>query len=118
MRLVKSIFILFIFVSCRLAYRLTGDVRQMIVLIVRFMISPHHKDNFEPLRCQSPKRLGMMMSLRPLVAIVFIRPLTAIERVKRHPVRGVSHQFVTGITKHYDMALAAGFGDRDPPASA
>ena len=111
MRLVKS---LVYFFSCRLAYRLTGDVRQVIVLIVRLIVSPHDENNFQPLRCQSPKRLGMMMSFCPLVAIVFVRPLTAIERVKRQPVRGVSHQLVTGKTKQYDMALAAGLGYRDP----
>ena len=111
MRLVKSPIYFF---SCRLAHRLSSDVRQVIVLIVRLMISPHDKNNLQPLRCQSPKRLGMTMSFRPLVAIVFVRPLTAIERVKRQPVRGVSHQLVTGKTKQYDTALAAGFGYRDP----
>ena len=115
MRLVKSPVYFF---SCRLAHRLTGDVRQVIVLIVRLIVSPHDENNFQPLRCQSPKRLGMMMSFRPLVAIVLVRPLTAIERVKRQPVQGVSHQLVTGKTKQYDMALAAGLGYRDSPASA
>ena len=111
MRLVKSPVYFF---SCRLAHHLTGDVRQVIVLIVRLIVSPHDENNFQPLRCQSPKRLGMMMSFRPLAAIVFVCPLTAIERVKRQPVRGVSHQLVTGKTKQYNTALAAGFGYRDP----
>ena len=97
MTLVKSP--LFIFL-CRLANPLSSDVGQVIVFIVRFMISPHHKDNLQPLRSQSPKRLGMTVSFSPLVAIVFVRPLTSIERVKRKPVRGVAQQLVTGKSKH------------------
>ena len=76
------------------------------------MISPHDKNNLEPLRSQSSKRLGMTVSFRPLVAIIFVRPLTSIERVKRKPVRGVAQQLITGKTKLYDTALATGFGYR------
>ena len=62
------------FFSRRLAYFLSGDVCQVKVLIVRFMISPHHKDNLEPLCCQSPKRLGMAFPSSALVSIVFVSP--------------------------------------------
>src|SRR5262245_34193161 len=110
MTLVKS----YLFFSSRLAYSLTSDVRQVIVFLVRLMITPHHKDNLQPLSCQSPERLGMIMSFRPLVAVVFVRPLTAIKRVKRKPVRGVAQQFVTGKAKLYDTTLATRFGYRDP----
>jgi len=99
------------FFSCRLAHSLTSDVRQVGVLIVRFMISPHHKDNLEPLRPQSPERLGMAVSLGSLIPIVGVGPFALVERDKRQPVRGV-HVLVTGKTKLYRTALAVRFGHR------
>src|SRR4030095_2653174 len=101
----------FIF-SGRLAHFLSSDIGQMVIFIVRFMISPHHKDNLEPLRTQSPQGLVMAVSLGSLVAIVMVRPLTAIKRTKRQPVRGVSQYLVTGKTKLHHTAFAAGFGRR------
>lgn len=97
-----------------LADCLSRDIGEVIVFIVRFMITPHDKKNLQPLRCQSPKRLGMTMSFRPLVAVIFVRPLTSIERVKGKPVRGVAQQFVTGKSKLYHTALATRFSYRDP----
>src|SRR5713226_2913596 len=97
----------------RLAHPLTGNVRQVIVFIVRFTISPHDKDNLEPLCSQSPERLMMVVSFSPLIPIVSVRPLTAVEGDKRKPVRGVAQLLVTGKTKLYDPALAARFGHRD-----
>ena len=47
------------------------------------------------------------MSLRPLVAIVFVRPLASVERAKGKPVGGITQQLVTRITKLYKTALAA-----------
>src|SRR5688500_17921498 len=49
----------------------------------------------------------MIMSFSPLVAIVFLRPLTSVERVKSEPVRCVSQHVVTGKTKLCCTALAA-----------
>ena len=92
---------------CRLAHPLSSHVGQVIVFVVRLMVFPHYKNNLEPLGSQSSERSGMTVSFSPLVPIVFVRPLTSIERVKRNPVRGVSHQLVTGKTKQYDTALAA-----------
>src|ERR671924_1363608 len=106
MTLVKSP----VYFLCCLAHLLSCDIRQVIVLIVRLMISPHDKNNLQPLGAQSSKRLVMSMSFSPLIAIVFLRPLTAIKRVKREPVRGVSQQLIAGKTKVYDAALAALFG--------
>lgn len=42
------------FFSYGLAHSLSGDIGQVNVFIVRFMVSPHHKDNLEPLCAQSP----------------------------------------------------------------
>src|SRR5262249_34195244 len=68
---------------------------------------------FQPLRSQCPKCLVMTMSIRSLVAIVSVRPLTAIERDKGQPIRGVAQVLVTGETKLHDMILAARLGHRD-----
>src|SRR5713226_9798926 len=106
MRLVKSLF----YFSCRLAHLLSCDVGQVVVFIVRFMISPHHKDNLEPLRSQSPKRLVMAFPSSALIAVVFVGPLTSIERDKRKPVGSIAHQLVTRKTKLNERALATGFG--------
>jgi hypothetical protein len=100
------------FFSRRLAHFLSGDIRQVNVFIVRFMISPHHKDNLEPLCAQSPQCLMMAVSFGPLISIVVIRPLTAIERDKCQPVSSVAHDLVTRETKLHQTALAAGFGNR------
>src|ERR1700741_16553 len=101
-----------LFFSGCLAHLLSSDVSQVEVFIVGLMISPHDKNNLEPLRSQSSKGLRMAVPFAPLVAIVFVRPLTSIERVKRKPVRGVAQQLITGKTKLYDTALATGFGYR------
>src|SRR6476646_1190213 len=90
------------FFSGCLAHLLSSDVSQVEVFIVGLMISPHDKNNLEPLRSQSSKGLRMAVPFAPLVAIVFVRPLTSIERVKRKPVRGVAQQLITGKTKLYD----------------
>jgi hypothetical protein len=97
--------------SHRLADPLPCDIRQMVVLIVRFFVSPHDENYFQPLGSQSPKRLVMGMSSGPLVAIVSVRPLTAVKRDKGQPVRGVTQKLV--VTKLYNMALTTGLGYRD-----
>src|SRR5882724_8438167 len=107
MRVVKPYVL---FSSGCVAHLLTSDVTQMVVFVVRFMISPHDKNNLQPLCSQSSECFMMAVSLRSLVAIIFLRPLTAIERVKRKPVRGVAQQLIAGITKLYHTALATRFG--------
>src|SRR5574341_578563 len=109
MSLVKSAIDFF---SCRLAHLLSGDVCQVVVLVIRAMVSPHHKDNLQPLGSQCPKRLGMAMPLGPLVPIVGVGPFASIERGKRQPVRGVAHLLVTGKTTLHETALATRFGHR------
>src|SRR5262245_744708 len=98
---------------CRLTYPLSSNVGQVVVFIVRFMVSPHHKNNLKPLCSQSPKRLRVAMSFSPLVSIVRVRPLTSIERDKGQPVGGVAQQFVTGKTKLDCTVLATRLGDRN-----
>ena len=85
----------------------------MVILIVRFMVSAHHKDDLKPLCAQRPKRLVMIMPFGPLISVVMVRPLTLIERDKSQPVRGMTHHLVARKTKVHDMALAARFGHRD-----
>src|SRR5574337_614612 len=76
------------------------------------MISPHHKNNLQPLRPQSPERLGMAVPRGSLVSIVGVGPFASIERDKRQPVRSVAHVFVTGKTKLHEATLATRFGHR------
>ena len=54
-------------ISCRLTHLLRSDVGQMEFSIVRFMVSPHHK-NLEPLGPQGAQRLRM------IVTFVLFRP--------------------------------------------
>ena len=51
MTLVKSLFF-----SRRLAHLLSSNVGQVVVFIIRLMISPHYKNNLKPLRSQSSER--------------------------------------------------------------
>jgi hypothetical protein len=48
MKLVKS----FLFFLCRLAHFLSSNIRQVVVLIVGFIISPHDENNFQPFGAQ------------------------------------------------------------------
>ena len=58
----------------------------------------------------------MTVSFSPLVPIIFVRPLTSIERVKRNPVDRMPQIFITGKAKMYDMTFATrfGYGDSSP----
>src|SRR5262249_33200271 len=47
MTLVKSPSLFF---SCCLAHPLSSNIGQVVVFIIRFMISPHYKNNLKPLR--------------------------------------------------------------------
>ena len=58
----------------------------------------------------------MTVSFSPLVPIIFVRPLTSIERVKRNPVDRMPQILITGKAKIYDMTFATrfGYGDSSP----
>src|SRR5687767_12960832 len=62
------------FFSCRLAHPLSSNVGQVVVFIVRLMVSPHDKNNLKPLRSQSSERSVMTVSFSPLVPIVLVCP--------------------------------------------
>src|SRR4029077_4265620 len=76
------------------------------------MVSPHHKDNLEPLGPQGAQRLVMAMTFIPLSPVVELSPLTVVERDKGKPVHRVAQMLVTGKTKVYDTTFATGFGHR------
>ena len=96
-----------------LARFLSCNVGQVMGFVIRFMISPHHKNNFQPLRSQSPKCLGMAVSSGPLVTIKGLSPLAAVYRDKSKPVDGVAQLFVTRKPKLNNATLATRFGHRD-----
>src|SRR2546422_704142 len=77
------------------------------------MISPHHKNNLQPLRSQSPKGLGMVVASGPLVSIKGLGPLASVDRDKSKPVDSVAQLLVTRKTKLNDATLATRFGHRD-----
>ena len=77
-------------ISRRLTQLLKSNVSQVEFLIVRFMVSPHHKDDLEPLGPQSAKCLGMGVALGPLLSVVELGPLTVVERDKGKPVDRVT----------------------------
>src|SRR5436305_6375922 len=77
--------------SRRLTHLLTSDVGQVVVFIVRFMVSPHHKDNLEPLGTQGTQRLVMAVAVIPLARVVELGPLTVVERDKGKPEIGRAH---------------------------
>ena len=99
--------------SRRLAQFLSCNVGQVMGFVIRFMISPHHKNNLQPLRSQSPKCLRMAMSSGPLVSIKGLGPLAAVYREKSKPVNGVAQLFVTRKPKLNNATLATGLGHRD-----
>src|SRR5439155_6981405 len=98
--------------SRRLTHLLTSDVGQVVIFIVRFMVSPHHKDNLEPLGPQGTQRVVMAMAVVPLAPVVELGPLTVVERDKGKPVHRVAQMLVTGKTKVYKTTFATGFGHR------
>ena len=76
--------------SRRLTHLVTSDVGQVVVFIVRFMVSPHDKDNLEPLGPQGAQRLVMAMAFIPLSPVVELSPLTVVDRDKGKPVHRVA----------------------------
>src|SRR5438093_8389487 len=98
---------------CRLAHHLPGDVSQVVILVIRFMVSPHHENNLEPLRSQSSQRLMLAVTFSPLIAIVLLRPLRSLQRVKGKPIHGLAQMLVTGKSKLNHTAFATGLGDKD-----
>src|SRR5438034_11507233 len=77
------------------------------------MVSPHHENNLEPLRSQSSQRLMLAVTFSPLIAIVLLRPLRSLQRVKGKPIHGLAQMLVTGKSKLNHTAFATGLGDRD-----
>ena len=51
------------------------------------MVTPHHKDNLEPLGAQGAQRLRMVMAFVPLAPVVELGPLTVVDRDKGKPVQ-------------------------------
>src|SRR5918996_1572034 len=92
---------------------LPGDVGQVVILVVRFMVSPHHKNNLEPLRSQSSERFMLAVTFSPLIAIVLLRPLRSLQRVKRKPIHGLAQMLVAGKSKLNHTAFATGLGHGD-----
>ena len=76
------------------------------------MVTPHHKDNLEPLGRQGAQRLGMVMAFVPLAAVVELGPLTVVERDKRKPVHRVAQMFVASEAEKDHMTLATGLSHR------
>src|SRR5437870_2035637 len=76
------------------------------------MVSPHHKDNLEPLGPQGAQRLVMAMAVIPLAPVVELGPLTVVERDKGKPVHRVAQMLVTRESKMYNPTFATGFGHR------
>ena len=117
-RLLKKTFygccqVLFFFFSRRLAHSLSGDVGQVVILIIRFMVFPEHKNNFQPLSSQSSNRLVVGMSFRALLTIVHLRPFALVKRSKSQPVDGVTQALIAAKAKMYYPNFSALFSQRD-----
>src|SRR5918995_4191060 len=92
-----------------LPHRLSSDVRQVVIFVIRLMISPHHKNNLEPLCSESSKRLMVAMAFSSLSAVIPVRPFTSLTRIKRKPVHRIAQMLLTGVSKLDHTAFAAGF---------
>ena len=57
--------------SGRLADHVSGNVCQVVVFVIRLMVSPHDKDNLEPLGSQSSQRLVLAVTFSPLIEYFF-----------------------------------------------
>src|SRR5918999_3483283 len=87
--------------SCRLAHSLSGDVSQVVVLIVRFMVFPEHKDNLQPFCSERSKRLWVRVSSRAVLSIVRLSPFALSERSKSQPVHSATQALITAKAKVY-----------------
>src|ERR1041384_2138774 len=96
-----------------LADLLSSDVGQVVVFVIGLMVSPHHKNKFEPLCSQSSECLMLVVPFGSLISIVLFCPFTSTERVKRKPVHGMAQMLVTGESKLDHAAFATGLSDRD-----
>src|SRR5262249_31192019 len=111
MTLVKSPSLFF---SCCLAHPLSSNIGQVVVFIIRFMISPHYKNNLKPLRSQSSKRLRMTVPFSTLLPIELDRQSTSLEKLKQKQEEGLSKMFVTEKEKNSPVALPTRWGYGTP----
>ena len=61
--------------SGRLAHRMSGDIRQVVIFVVRLMVSPHHENNFEPLCSERSECLMFTMAFGPLISVNTCSPI-------------------------------------------
>src|SRR5262249_21843906 len=101
--------VLFFFFSRRLAHSLSGDVGQVVVFIIRFVVFPEDKNNFQPLSSQSSNRSVVGMSLRALLTIVCLRPFALVKRSKSQPVDSVLQALIPAKAKMYYPNFSALF---------
>ena len=71
-------------ISCRLTHLLKSDVGQVELFIVRLMVTPHHKDNLEPLGPQGAQRLRMVVALVPLAAVASLAHSLLLSEIKEN----------------------------------
>src|ERR1043166_4210283 len=107
MMLVKSFPEIF---SGGLSHRLSGDIRQVIIFVVRLMVSPHRENNLEPFCSERSNCLMGTVTFSSLIPIVLVRPFTSRARIKGKPVHGVAQMLVAREPKLDRTTLATGFG--------
>src|SRR5262245_2880872 len=100
------------FFSDSLTYPLSSHVRQVVIFIVTLMVSPHHKNDLEPLCSEGSERLMMVMAFSSLIPIISVRPFTALQRIKCEPVQRMAQPLLTRVSKLHDTAFTAGLRHR------
>src|SRR5438093_13203477 len=55
----------------------------------------------------------LAVTFSPLIAIVLLRPLRSLQRIKGKPIHGLAQMLITNKSKLNHTAFATGLGDKD-----
>ena len=98
--------------SSRLAHRLSCDVGQVTFFVIRRLVSPHHKDNLQPLGAEGAQGLVIGVALATLLTVIGRGPRAVPQGKEGQPVDGMTQALVAGEPKVHHAALATALGNR------
>src|SRR5438105_14996499 len=90
---------------------LFGHVCQVVLFLVRSVMSPHDKDDLGSLRAQRAQGPMVAVATAPLPAIVGTCPLAALQRAEGQPVEGIAQVGITRKAEAHPLLFPAALRD-------
>ena len=101
--------------SGSLVHRLTCDIGQMMLFVIRRLISPHDEDDLQPLGAEGAQGLLMGVALATLLTVIGRRPCAIAQGKEGQLVDSMTQPLVAGKPKVHHAALATALGNRYRP---